>query len=68
MYSDLEKRYFTQCICDIKGIFKKNLFNEKLIGKEDRYWANDIMKKGKRPSLEVEHHYTENGNTWKGIG
>ncbi len=74
MYSELEKRYFLHnAICAYKKNFlKKNLFNEKLISKEDRYWANDIMKKKENflydPSLEVEHHYTENGNTWKGIG
>ena len=46
MYSDLEKRYFLHnAICAYKKFLKKNLFNEKLIGKEDRYWANDIMKK-----------------------
>ena len=50
----------------------KNPFNENLQGKEDRYWANNIIKKGKKilyePSFSCEHQYTKNGNTWKGIG
>ena len=74
MFSNLENRYFIHngiAIYDKKFLIK-NLFNENLLGKEDRYWANEIVKKGKSflydPTLEVDHHYTENGNTWKGIG
>ena len=47
-------------------------FDENLAGKEDRYWVNKIIKKGYKflydPNIIVDHHYTENGNTWKGIG
>ena len=75
MYSDLEKRYFFH---NAISIFKRKTliklpFYEKLVGKEDRYWVNNIITKKKLkslydPSIEVDHHYTEAGNTWKGIG
>ena len=75
MYSNSEERYFLHnAICMYKKSFMlKNPFNENLQGKEDRYWINDIMKKKKNnylydPDLETIHHYTPNGNTWKGIG
>ena len=75
MYSKSEKRFFLHNAIAIykKSLLKKIPFNENLQGKEDRYWINEIMKKKKHkflydPSLEVLHHYTPNGNTWKGIG
>ena len=74
MYSNLEERYFLHNALSVykKNFLKKNLFNEKLVGKEDRYWVNNIVKKKYQflyePNLVAEHHYTENGNTWKGIG
>ncbi|MDC0446193.1 glycosyltransferase [Candidatus Pelagibacter sp.] len=75
MYSKSEKRFFLHNAIAIykKSMLKKIPFNENLQGKEDRYWINEIMKKNKHkflydPSLEVLHHYTPNGNTWKGIG
>jgi len=74
MYSNLEERYFLHNALSVykKNFLKKNLFNEKLAGKEDRYWVNNIVKKKYQflyePNLVAEHHYTENGNTWKGIG
>jgi hypothetical protein len=47
-------------------------FDETLPGKEDRYWATDILNVGKSylytPNIEVNHYYTSNGATWKGIG
>ena len=50
----------------------KNLFDEELVGKEDRYWAKKVISKKLKylydPSYEVEHHFTPNGNTWKGLG
>jgi len=74
MYSKLENRYF---IHNAVSIYKKNFllenpFNENLTSKEDRYWAQEMIKKNKSflydPKLEVDHHYTPNGNTWKGLG
>tara|TARA_Y100000992_G_scaffold301367_1_gene272100 strand:- start:3039 stop:3731 length:693 start_codon:yes stop_codon:yes gene_type:complete len=74
MFSKLENRYFFHNAISIfeKKKLIKYPFHEKLAGKEDRYWANRIRKKKLNylydPSIEVDHQYTENGNTWKGIG
>ena len=74
MFSKLENRYFHHNAIAIyeSSFLKKNKFDEHLTSKEDRYWANKmILKKHKilyDPNLIVDHHYTENGNTWKGIG
>ncbi len=74
MYSEMEERYFLH---NAACLYKKetlisNPFDENLTGKEDRYWANKMISNSNSilydPSMEVEHHYTENGNTWKGIG
>ncbi len=74
MYSNSERRYFFH---NAASFFKKdfiidNPFNENLLGKEDRYWANEIVNKNFKilydPSFIVDHHYTINGNTWKGLG
>ena len=74
MYSEMEERYFFH---NAASFFKredliKHPFDENLTGKEDRYWAMDIVKKGNsfiyEPEFTVDHHYTDNGNTWKGIG
>tara|TARA_S200000501_G_C20790282_1_gene729186 strand:- start:48 stop:731 length:684 start_codon:yes stop_codon:yes gene_type:complete len=75
MYSELEDRYFFHNALSIidKEVLLKNPFDEELVGKEDRYWATDIIEKniGKilyDPELHCDHHYTDNGNTWKGVG
>ncbi len=74
MFSKLENRYFLHNAFSIfqKKILKKFPFDENLAGKEDRYWVNKIVKKGHKflydAKIIVDHHYTENGNTWKGIG
>ena len=74
MFSKLENRYFIHNAIAVykKKTLKKYPFDEYLLGKEDRYWANNIIKKKLNflydPSLEVTHHYTENGNTWRGLG
>ena len=56
----------------MKKILKEFPFDERLSGKEDRYWANDRIKEGHQiiynPNLTVKHHYTINGATWKGTG
>ena len=73
MYSDLEKRYFLHNALAIykKSTLKKIPFDENLTSKEDRYWANKIVKKKMNfiydPDLIAEHQYTLHGNTWKGI-
>lgn len=75
MYSEMEDRHFFH---NAASIFKKKTllefpFNENIIGKEDRYWANHIISKDEMTlydpfNFEVDHHYTSNGNTWKGVG
>jgi glycosyltransferase involved in cell wall biosynthesis len=73
-YSKLEGRYFLHNAFAIykKSILEKFPFDEKLSGKEDRYWANNIVKNGLDfvydPRICCQHHYTPDGNTWKGIG
>ncbi len=73
MYSQLEKRYFLHNAVAVykKATLKKIPFDENLTSKEDRYWANKIVKKKMNfiydPELVAEHQYTIHGNTWKGI-
>jgi len=74
MFSKLENRYFfhnAACIFK-KTSLKKIPFDESLSGKEDRYWANKIIKMNLKylydPEFSVEHHYTSTGATWKGLG
>ena len=74
MYSEIENRQFLHnalCVYDRKFLLE-NPFDETLTGKEDRYWAIDIVEKGHRylydPRLRCNHHWTPNGATWKGIG
>lgn len=74
MYSDLEKRQFFHNALSFfnKSCLQEIKFDEGLQGKEDRYWAEKLVKSGKKylydPSFECNHYYTSNGNTWKGIG
>lgn len=74
MFSDIENRQFLHnAFCFYSRQFLlDNPFDELLSGKEDRYWAEDVVKKGYKyyydPNLVVNHYYTKNGATWKGIG
>lgn len=73
-FSKIENRFFFHNAFSFfkKKIIIKNLFNEDLIGKEDRYWAKKIVEKKLKylyePDHQVEHYYTKDGNTWKGLG
>jgi len=75
LYSSIEDRYFLHnafCFYN-KQFLLDNPFDEMLQGKEDRYWAADIVKKGYKylydgNYLKCNHFYTGNGATWKGIG
>lgn len=75
MYSELEGRNFLHnafCFYRREALVE-NRFDERLSGKEDRYWANDIVKKGFQylydpVNFSCDHHFTQNGNTWKGLG
>ena len=57
---------------ELKDTLLENPFDEKYPAKEERYWAADMVKKGKTymyvPTIECKHHWTPNGSTWKGIG
>lgn len=68
-----DRPFLHNALCFYKKDFLlKNKFDEKLCGKEDRYWAIDAISEGHSiyydASLIAEHHYTENGSTWKGVG
>lgn len=74
MHSTIEDRPFLHnafCFYN-KSDLIETPFDEELSTKEDRYWAIDILKDGKSylytPSIEVNHYYTGNGATWKGLG
>ena len=73
LFSDYESRYFMHNALSFfsKNTLLENPFNENLQGKEDRYWAIDMINKGTNilysPDLSCDHHYTTSGNTWKGI-
>lgn len=74
-FSESENRQFLHnafCFYQ-KDVLLKNKFDEKLHGKEDRYWAAEIVKKGytylyDSVNLSSYHYYTKNGATWKGLG
>lgn len=74
MFSKMEERYFLHNALAIydRDFLIKNPFDEYLIGKEDRYWAKEIIDKRKKSilydnSLSCYHHFTPEGNTWKGL-
>jgi glycosyltransferase involved in cell wall biosynthesis len=74
MMSDIEERYFLHnafCFYN-KDFLLQYPFDKNLPGKEDRYWASDMVSKGFKylydPTNKVNHYYTKNGATWKGIG
>ena len=74
MFSNLENRYFFHNAISFfsRKTLKKKPFDEFIQGKEDRYWINQRVKEREKflydPSILVDHHYTVDGNTWKGIG
>ncbi len=75
LYSKIEDRQFLHnafCFYN-RDFLLKNPFNEKLHGKEDRYWAIDMVDKGHTylydgVNYKCNHYWTSNGATWKGIG
>jgi len=74
MYSKIEDRHFLHnAFCFYKKeTLLEHPFDEELPGKEDRYWAKSIAQKKKQyyysDELEVNHYWTKNGATWKGLG
>lgn len=74
MHSNIEQRYFLHnafCFYE-KSVLQNNPFNERLHGKEDRYWAKAMIDDHQHyiydPSISVNHYWTPRGATWKGIG
>ncbi len=74
MFSSIENRYFLHnafCFYS-KEILITHPFDESYSGKEDRFWAIEMVGKGYQyiylPSIAVEHFWTGNGATWKGLG
>jgi len=73
-FCEPENRYFFHNAFSFfkTDFIKQNPFDEVLAGKEDRYWATDMIQRGfdivYDPSHIVNHFYTQNGATWKGIG
>lgn len=74
MYSNIENRYFLHNAFAFykKSFLLKKPMPENFSGKEDRYWAANIVSEGENylytPELVANHFYTGNGATWKGIG
>ena len=74
LFSKIENRQFLHnAFCFYtKDILQKCPFNEKLSGKEDRYWAIDRVRDNMNylytPKIKVNHYWTSNGATWKGLG
>ncbi len=74
MVSENEKRRFLHnafCFYS-KDALLKYPFNEQVVGKEDRVWASLMVDTVKShylycPKYVCKHHWTPNGNTWKGI-
>ena len=74
-FCDYENRYFLHnafCFYKKKDLIKYP-FDEYWAGKEDRYWANDMIKEKNNNiiynhEIECNHFYTNEGATWKGIG
>ena len=73
-FCEAENRYFFHnAFSMFKADFiKDNPFDEVFAGKEDRYWAIDMIENGYKilyePTNIVNHFYTQNGATWKGVG
>ena len=75
LYSKIEDRYFLHnAFCFYKREFLiENPMPEQYPGKEDRFWAKDMIDKGHTYLYDglhqtCNHFYTSNGATWKGIG
>jgi len=74
MHSSLEGRYYFHNALSFftREFLNSHPFDTQLVGKEDRYWAASVIADGYKtlytPTLAAKHHYTPDGNTWKGIG
>jgi len=75
MYSEIEERPFLHnafCFYNRQALID-HPFDELLQGKEDRYWAIDVVDKGYSYlydgiNYKCNHFWTTNGATWRGLG
>lgn len=55
-----------------KSFWDQESFNEEMMGKEDRIWAEFWVERGFNfkldPNLECNHFWTKNGATWLNMG
>ena len=72
-FSEIENRYFLHnafCFYKKEGLLESPM-PEEYSGKEDRFWAKEIIDKGYSylydPNQVAYHFWTKNGATWKGI-
>lgn len=74
MWSGAENRQFLHNAFALysRDFLSKNPFDETLAGKEDRYWANDVVSAGHKylyhSEMKCNHYWTPGGATWKGVG
>ncbi len=74
MHSKMENRFFLHnALCFYrKSVLDKLPFDELISGKEDRIWANNCIINNYNylydPQIVGEHHFTSEGNTWRGVG
>jgi|TARA_Y200000002_G_scaffold95363_1_gene77001 glycosyltransferase involved in cell wall biosynthesis len=73
-FSSIENRQFLHnAFCFYKkDTLLKFPMPEKYAGKEDRYWAKEIVSLNHtflyQPNIVCNHFFTKNGATWKGLG
>ena len=74
LFSKIENRHFLHnAFCYYNREFLiKNPFDERYWGKEDSHWAIKMVKKEYNylyiSEMSVNHFWTSNGATWKGLG
>ena len=71
MFSEIENDTFYIMLSVYKEHSYKISMPEEYLGKEDRYWAKEIINKGHSylydPNQVVYHFWTKNGATWRGL-
>ena len=70
---EIERYFFHNAFSFVRKTHVQDIpFDEDLSGKEDRYWAEKVVKAGKHYTLDPRivclHHWTDKGATWSGIG
>jgi len=74
-FSTAEKRFFLHNAAAMyrKSVLTSYPFDGSLHTKEDRFWANKMIREEQAkilydPQLECHHHWTPKGATWTGVG